>query len=75
MISTSKFRELLGSIGEKMTEEELLNLMNIEYQLADTFIEQWSKEKSMVDKSTDEYNGGNHSDLHQYNYHGNNKLQ
>lgn len=46
VIPLPEFKKLLGSAGEKLTEEEILRIRDAEDRLADIVFEMWLKHRS-----------------------------
>lgn len=45
MISIEKFKKLLGSEAQNLTDKEIEQLRNTQYQLADILFDMWWKDK------------------------------
>jgi hypothetical protein len=56
MISLSEFKSLLGPLAETLSEDEILKLRDMEYQIADAFIEWWLTNRKTRDAKAGQYN-------------------
>jgi hypothetical protein len=56
MISLPEFKILLGPLAEKLSEEEILNLRDMEYQIADAVIEWWLTNRKTGGGTAGQYN-------------------
>ena len=70
MYSFEEFKELLGPLGEKLTDEEIKHIMDMEYQIADAVFEKWLRKRNasvyndIVPENEKRYNEHEHNINH-----------